>query len=344
MNLEVKNLNLDGLTIQKIPLLEKSRVIISRILKKGEVQVAQPDTILGLGDILLAVGPQVHLEELRLIIGDRSNVDLKAIPSKITTKRILVTKREILGKTIEELEFLQTHDVTITRVSRADIEFTPTSDFRLQFGDTVLAVGEEEAIKKITLELGNSLRQLNYPQLVPVLVGIALGVILGCYPIVLPGMPAPVKLGLAGGPLLVAILLSRVGRIGPLIWYMPISANFMLREIGIVLFLTCVGLKAGDQFLHTLIQGQGLYWIGCAALITVLPLLTVALFARAIYKLNFMSLSGLLAGSMTDPPALAYSSSIANSDAPNISYATVYPLVMLLRVLSAQLLVLLLAH
>jgi len=340
-NIEVKNPNLEGLVIEKIPSLEDSSVVISRILHEGKVEVAQPDTVIHIGDILLAVGPREDLDEIKLVVGELSKVDLKALPSSIITKRILVTKKSILGKTIDELECLDKYDVNITRISRADIEFSPNADFTFQFGDTVLAVGLEENIKKVAAELGNSLRQLNHPEIIPVLVGIALGVILGSYPMYFPGMPAPVKLGLAGGPLVVAILLSRLGRIGPLVWYMPISANFMLRELGIVLFLTCVGLMSGDKFVATLVQGSGLYWMACAALITFVPILIIALIARFFFKTNYLTICGLLAGSMTDPPALAFATGIVpHSDAPNISYATVYPLVMLLRVLSAQIMVL----
>ncbi len=340
-NIEVKNPNLEGLVIEKIPSLEDSSVVISRILHEGKVEVAQPDTVIHIGDILLAVGPREDLDEIKLVVGELSKVDLKALPSSIITKRILVTKKSILGKTIDELECLDKYDVNITRISRADIEFSPNADFTFQFGDTVLAVGLEENIKKVAAELGNSLRQLNHPEIIPVLVGIALGVILGSYPMYFPGMPAPVKLGLAGGPLVVAILLSRLGRIGPLVWYMPISANFMLRELGIVLFLTCVGLMSGDKFVATLVQGSGLYWMACAVLITFVPILIIALIARFFFKTNYLTICGLLAGSMTDPPALAFATGIVpHSDAPNISYATVYPLVMLLRVLSAQIMVL----
>jgi putative transport protein len=246
----------------------------------------------------------------------------------------------VLGKTIEELD-LEAYGLAITRVSRAEIEFTPTANLRLQFADTLLLVGEVDAIEKAGNELGNSPRQLNHPQIASIFVGIALGVFLGSIPFSFPHMPAPVKLGLAGGPLIVAILLSRLSRIGPLIYYMPISANLMLRELGITLFLACVGLRAGDQFIKTLTQGDGFYWMGLAALITLIPILLVGVAARAIYRINYTNICGVLAGSMTDPPALAFANAMTGSDAPSISYATVYPLTMLLRVLSAQLLVLL---
>lgn len=338
-NLVVTNENLNGLPISKIPGIDDSGVVISRVLKGKQVDVATPDTILHSNDIVHLVGSQDSIDSIKVAIGHVAEVDIKSLPSHITTRRILVTQKNILGKTLDELDLQGRFEVTATRVSRAEIEFTPTPVLRLQFADTLLLVGEAEDIDRAAKELGNSAKQLNHPQIVPIFVGIALGVIFGSWPLHLGSMPAPVKLGLAGGPLVIAIILSRIGRIGPLIYYMPLSANFMLREMGIVLFLSCVGLRAGDQFVATLVQGPGLYWMGCAALITLLPLLIVGLAARAFYKLNFMSLCGVLAGSMTDPPALAFANTIAASDAPSISYATVYPLTMLLRVLCAQLLV-----
>ena len=339
LNIAVTNPNLDGLAIERIPGMASSGVVISRVLRGGEMVVATPETVLHLGDAVHAVGPEDKLREVQIIIGKPSDVDLKSLPSTVTTRRVVVTKKSVLGKSVEELN-LDDMGVAVTRVSRADIEFTPTASFTFQFADTVLLVGEEEAINRAANALGNSPKQLNHPQIVPIFVGIALGILVGSIPFHFPNIPAPVKLGLAGGPLLVAILLSRLGRVGPLIYYMPQSANFMLRELGIVLFLACVGLKAGDQFIHTLTQGPGLYWMACASLITLVPLLVVGLFARAIYKLNYTSICGVLSGSMTDPPALAFANTMAGSDAPSISYATVYPLTMLLRVVSAQLLVL----
>ncbi len=343
-NLEVTNPNLDGLRIRDIPGLAESGVVISRILHEGNLQVAHPETVMRLGDVLHAVGPEKKLRQLKLVVGSESEVDLKEMPSSLVIRRLVVTRKSVLGKTLEELDLVGRFGVTVTRVSRAEIEFTPTRDYRLQFGDTLLAIGEEEGIARAAAEVGNSARRLNHPEIVPIFVGIVLGVIVGSWPVEIAGMPAPVKLGLAGGPLVVAILLSRLGRVGPLVWYMPISANFILREVGIVLFLACVGLRAGDQFLATLVNGDGLRWMAWATLITLVPLLVVALVARAVYRVNYLSLCGLLAGSMTDPPALAFATNITGSDAPNVSYATVYPLVMLLRVLSAQAIVLLLVR
>jgi putative transport protein len=203
----------------------------------------------------------------------------------------------------------------------------------------VLAVGEAGDLQKVSAELGDSPKSLNYPHLVPMFLGIVLGIVVGSWPFSLPGVPAPVRLGLAGGPLVVAILLARLGKLGPLVWYMPISANYALRETGIVLFLSAVGLGAGDVFVDTLVHGAGLNWMACGAAITVVPILTVALFARSVLRLNFLTLCGLVAGSMTDPPALAFATGISGSEAPSVAYATVYPMTMILRVLSAQLLV-----
>lgn len=340
LNLVVQNLNLNGLPISRIPNLSESSVVISRVYHEGRMEVATPDTVIYQGDVLLAVGPPAKIEDLRLIIGQPASMDLRRLPSHLTTRRLLVTKKEVLGKTADELDLHEKYGVTITRISRAEIEFTPSTSFRFQFGDTVVVVGEEEDIQRVAQLVGNSTKQLNHPQVVPIFVGIALGIVLGSWPMHFSQIPAPVKLGLAGGPLLAAIILSRIGRIGSIIWYMPTSANFMLREVGITLFLACVGLKSGDQFVPTLLQGDGFYWMGMAALITLVPLMLVGLFARLFYKLNFMSVCGLLSGSMTDPPALAFANTMAGSDSPSVAYATVYPLTMFLRVLTAQLLVL----
>jgi len=301
--------------------------------------VPQPETRLQFGDVLLAVGSPDELDKLRMVVGCESDTDLRTLPSSLTTKRLVVTRKNVLGQSLGELDFIRRYGVMISRVSRTEIEFTPTHDLRLQYGDTVLAVGEAPAIAKVAQELGDSAKALNHPLLIPVFLGIVLGVIVGSVPMSLPGVPAPVKLGLAGGPLLVAIILSRVGRIGPLVWHMPISANFMLREVGITLFLGCVGLRSGDRFLSTLTEGPGLRWMALATLITIVPLLAVALVGRIFLKTNYMTLCGLLAGSMTDPPALAFAQNITRSDSPNVAYATVYPTTMILRVLCAQLMV-----
>ncbi|MCC7406664.1 MAG: putative transporter [Phycisphaeraceae bacterium] len=338
-NLEVTNRNLVDVQIQNVPLISGSGLVISRILQDGILSVPQPETRLKFGDVLLAVGSPEELDKLRMVVGCESDTDLRMLASPLTTKRLVVTRKNVLGKSLDELDFVRRYGVVLSRVSRAEIEFTPTHDFRVQYGDTFLAVGEAPAISKVAQELGDSPKALNHPQLIPVFLGIVLGVIVGSVPMSLPGVPAPVKLGLAGGPLLVAIILSRVGRIGPLVWHMPISANFMLREVGITLFLGCVGLRSGDRFISTLTEGPGLQWMALAAMITLVPLLVVALVGRIFLKTNYMTLCGLLAGSMTDPPALSFAQNITRSDAPNLAYATVYPTTMILRVLCAQLMV-----
>ena len=340
MNLTVTNPNLNGVEIKQVPGVAESGVVISRVFKGKEVRVATPETVLNTGDVVLVVGPQDKMAGVCMIIGNPATMDLKTIPSHLSTQRVIVTRKDALDKSIEELDLDGTHGVTITRINRGELELTPTPGFELKFGDAVIVVGDDDSLQRASALLGNSIKTLHHPEVVPIFVGIALGIILGSWPVQFPGMPAPVRLGLAGGPLLAAIFLSRLGRIGPIIWYMPQSANFILRELGITLFLSCVGLKAGDQFLSTLVAGPGLVWMGCAALITLLPLLIVGFVARAVYKYNYMTICGVLAGSMTDPPALAFANTIAASDAPSISYATVYPLTMLLRVITAQMLVL----
>ncbi len=341
LNLDVQNTNLDGLKLSDVPFPDDAGVVVSRIFHEGRVSAVQPETRLRVGDTVLAVGPKEALERLRIVIGAPSARNLQAEPSPVTSRRLVVTHKRAIGRPVTEVNDRVRHfGVTLTRVARADIEMPISPEVRLNFGDQVMAVGEPEGIAQAAAELGNQPKTLNHPMLVPVFVGIALGVVLGSWPLQFPGAPAAVKLGLAGGPLLVAIVLSRVGKIGPLVWYMPISANFMLREVGIALFLACVGLRSGDRFVATLVQGDGLTWLGLAALITLVPLLVVGLVARVFLKLNYLSLCGLLSGSMTDPPALAFVTQLTGSEGPSIAYATVYPLTMFLRVLCAQFMVL----
>lgn len=340
INLEVTNPNLDALQLQQIPILNQGGVVVSRVLKGDKAIVAQPDTTIRKGDVLHVVGPKAKFDDLKLVIGTPSKVDVKAIPSHINSRRMIVTNTAAFGKTVEELGLQEKYDVTITRTSRAEIEIPFNPNWRFQFADVVLVVGSEESLKAVEHELGNSVKKLEHPHMIPIFVGIALGVILGSWPVPLPGLPAPVKLGLAGGPLLVAIILSRIGQIGGMSWYMPRSANLTMREFGIVLFLACVGLYAGGGFVQTIVDGPGLYWMGMAALITAVPLLTVGLIGRIMMKLNYVQLCGVLSGSMTDPPALAFANTMVGNESPSIAYATVYPLTMLLRVVTAQAIVL----
>lgn len=341
VNLEVTNPTLEGLPIGRVPGFPESAVVISRFMRKGEVTVAHPTTTLAVGDVVLAVGPKDKLEALEGILGKKASIDLRDVESNITTKNLAVTRKHVLGKTIGELALQNRFGVTVTRLSRMGLEFAAHPDLSLKFGDTLLVVGEPEAIKEASSELGNSPKDLNDPQIIPLLMGITVGVIFGSLPLAIPGLPAPVRLGLAGGPLIIAIILARIGQWGPLVWHTPVSANLMIRELGISLFLTCVGLKSGGKFVATLMSGDGVAWILWGAAITLIPLLIVGFVARSILKTNYTALCGVLAGAMTDPPALAFANTYLGSELPALSYATVYPLTMLLRVLSTQALVLL---
>jgi len=338
-DLRVENANLNGLTLSQIPFFEGMKVVMTRILHNGEVTIASQDSQLAVGDIIRLVGEHEPLEQLKILIGPESDIDLKQVASNLQSKRLVVTNKTAINQTIGSL--CLTYGVTISRVHRPDVEFSPTSAVHVQFGDELHVVGSQEALSTIEKALGNSLEELNHPQIVPIFIGITLGILLGSLPLYLPGMPSAVKLGMAGGPLLVAIMLSRIGNWGTMTWHLPKSSNIILKDIGIVLFLACVGLHSGDQFVETLLGGDGFYWMACAALITVLPLLIIAAVARIVFKLNFLSLCGLLSGSMTDPPALAFANNLSPSAAVSMTYATVYPLVMILRIIAAQLIILL---
>lgn len=338
-NFEVRNANLVGRRIDAIPGLDRSGVVISRISRDGVVSVARSGTELALGDVLHAVGPDEGLDALRVVVGADAGIDLKSIPGNVISRRLLVTKGAVLGRQIADLTTLPEHGVIITRVTRQGLEFTAAPGFKLQFGDVLMVVGEEAAIDSVARTVGNSPKALEHPHPIPLFIGIALGVLVGSIPLAVPGLPAPVKLGLAGGPLVVAILLARLANTGSLVWHLPPSANLALREIGITLFLAAVGITSGEKFIEVLSGGDGLRWLLCGALITAIPLMTVALIARAWKKINYAELCGVLAGSMTDPPALAFAQQSTQSDAPAVAYASVYPFVMLLRVFSAQVLI-----
>ena len=247
------------------------------------------------------------------------------------------------GKSLGSLKLRTRFNINITRIYRSGIEFIANPGIELQMGDRLTVVGDEKSLAKVTAEVGNSMKRLEEPNIIPIFVGILLGVILGSIPVNLPGMAHPLKLGLAGGPLIVAILLSKYGHKFSLVSYTTASANLMLREIGIVMFLASVGIKSGENFISTLVSGDGLKWLGYGAMITLVPLLLIGFIARISLKRNYFEICGLLSGSMTDPPALAFANGIAQSEAPSIAYATVYPLVMFLRIFMAQLLILVFA-
>lgn len=343
LGLEVTNRSLEGACFNQIPFLEESGVVVSRVLRGEQVFIPEPSTTIALGDILNLVGPMTQLRRFIRVIGKESAIDVKAIPSKLTTERVYVTRRAVIGKTLKELDFESACGAVITRVTRAEIEFTAREDVQLQFGDLLFVVGSVEGVHRVAEIVGNKPKALDHPHLLTVFVGIVVGAILGAVPITLPGMPAPVRLGLAGGPLLVAIAISQVGRLGPLISYLSPAANFALREVGITLFLATVGLKSGGHFFAVLFSGPGWLWMLGGATVTLVPLLSAAFLGRALLKIRFVSLCGMLAGSMTDPPALAFATAFTSSEEPLVAYATVYPLTMIARVFIAQVLVFVLA-
>jgi len=338
----VENPNLAGLTIDAIPSRIETGVIVSRHRRAGEtnVQIAAGNTILQSGDSIVAVGSRAMLDQFQRVVGSRSEEDLRLAPGNVTNRRVVVTKKDVLGKTVGELALDARCGAVVSRVTRADIELTAVPDLRLQFGDMLQLVGNEEDLKRAAALLGNSVKELNETNFIPLFIGIFLGIVVGTMPIAFPGLPQPVRLGLAGGPLIVALVLGRIGRIGRLVCHMPVNANLAFREFGIALFFAAVGLAAGPKFFANVFSSKGLLWLGAGLCVTILPLLLAGIIARAALKLNYAVLSGLLAGSVTDPPALAFATNIVRSDAPTVAYATVYPLTMLLRILCAQVLAL----
>lgn len=339
--IEITNPELFGKKIIEIVPKLGTEVIFSRLYRKGEINFPDKDTMLMKGDIVLLITQKANHDSIIRFMGKPSALDVRTVPCKLMSKQVIVTHTKIAGQTLGSLRLRSKYGVNITRVNRAGIEFVANPNVRLEIGDKLTVVGEEQHIDKVAEVLGNSLKRLNEPNLIPIFIGILLGVILGSIPIVIPGIPTPIRLGLAGGPLIIAILISNFGYKFSLISYTTPSANLILREIGIVMFLASVGIKAGDKFIPTLLSGEGFIWMGYGALITVVPLLIVGYFARKYLRKNYIEICGLLAGSTTDPPALAYANSIAGSDAPASTYATVYPMVMFLRILVAQLLILL---
>lgn len=345
-SLTVDNPNLFGVTLKDIPDLISSGVVVTRLLRNGNITTPNGNTVIVEGDKLHIVGMPEAVAAMEKIIGHRLEKPITHVTSNadkpIVVKTILVTNKKILGRTIESLALAERYGVNISRVVRSGFKFTGRLDLRIKFADKLRVVGTAEGIEAAEKELGNSLTALDHPEILPAFLGIFLGVIVGSIPLALPGMPTPLKLGLAGGPLIAAILLSRKRKIGPLNFFMANSANLMLREFGLTLFLSCVGLNAGIKFFDVLLNGDGLYYMGLAAIITFVPLAIMATVGHLVFKVNFLSLCGVLAGATTDPPALAFANSQADSEAVNIGYASVYPLTMLLRILSGQVLAILL--
>lgn len=339
INIRVENPNLHDLAIKDVPILNGDKIICSRLKREETLKVPSPDTIIQLGDLLHLVGQPADLHNAQLVIGQEVDTSLSTKGTDLRVERVVVTNENVLGKRIRDLHFKERYDVVISRLNRAGVELVASGDISLQFGDILNLVGRPSAIDAVANVLGNAQQKLQQVQMLPVFIGIGLGVLLGSIPVFVPGFPAALKLGLAGGPLIMALILGRIGSIGKLYWFMPPSANLALRELGIVLFLSVVGLKSGGDFVNTLVNGEGLSWIGYGALITAVPLITVGILARMLAKMNYLTMCGMLAGSMTDPPALAFVNNLhPTSGAAALSYATVYPLVMFLRIITPQLL------
>lgn len=334
----VTNPKLSGVRLSEIPGVHEAGITISRIRHGEETHAAIDASLIHRDDRMVVVGPGAALDRFEHLIGERGEDEAPLAGTPLGLRRVVITDRKVLGKTVGELNLDDRFGVAVTRVTRADLQMPAVPDLRLQFGDQMQIVGTETDLDQAAQAVGNSLKELNETHFIPFFIGIALGVVLGTLPIPFPGMPQPIKLGLAGGPLIMALILGRVGRIRRQVWHMPVNTNLAFREFGIALFFAAVGLGAGPKFFGTVFSVIGVQWLLAGVCVTVLPLLLVGLFARVVLKMNFIELSGLLAGSMTDPPALAFASNIAKSDGPTVAYATVFPLTTLLRILSAQIL------
>lgn len=340
----VTNSSLFGKTIHEIKhLLGKSFIISRIVMTKSDVVIASAEVALQKGYRLLVIAQKKDKDSILAFFGEETIMseeewginDLNLVP-----RRVLVTQNNVNGKSLSDLKLGKAFGITVTRVNRAGVDLLAKPNLQLQIGDKLTIVGTQTSIDAAANLLGNSMRRLREPNLIAIFLGIALGIFLGSIPFFIPGIPQPIKLGLAGGPLIVAILISKFGPKYKLVTYTTMSANLMLREVGIALFLACVGLDAGSGFINTIVNGGGAVWILYGVIITIVPLLIVAIIGRYFFKLDYFTLIGLMAGSTTDPPALAYSNSTAGNDLPAVSYATVYPLTMFLRVLTAQLMIL----
>lgn len=343
ISIVVTNPELFGKKIRDITLLTGTGLVISRVLHNGDLIAPNSETVIHEKDIILVVTKKGNARAIVEKIGNISDMDLAARSGRLISRRILVTNKEVFGKKLGDLKLRTRYNINITRIYRAGLELVASPELRLQMGDKLTVVGDEDSLLKVTGELGNSIKRLEEPNIIPIFVGILFGVLIGSIPFRFPGIIHPIKLGLAGGPLIVAILLSRYGYKLHLVSYATPSANLMLRELGIVLFLASVGLTSGEKFIPALVSGEGFEWMGYGAIITILPLIITGFLARLVMKRNYLEVCGLLAGSMTDPPALAFANGIARNEAPAVAYATVYPLVMFLRIFMAQLLILLFA-
>ncbi len=346
-SVQVHNESIFGKTLVKIHQFLGRDFVCSRIMQNGHILIPNAKTVLGQDDVLHIVCAEDDAEAIVTFIGSRVDdinwEEEEKQDTPMVSRRILVTRSEVNGKTLSDLRVSSMYGVNVTRVNRSGMDLFASRALALQVGDRVMCVGPEDAIDRVADLLGNQLKRLDHPNIVTIFVGILVGILFGSLPVAIPGMPTPVKLGLAGGPLIIAILIGRFGYKVKLVTYTTMSANLMLREVGLVLFLASVGIKAGGKFFQTVVEGDGLLYVGIGFLITFIPLIVMGMIARFKLKLNYFTLMGLIAGSNTDPPALAYANTTAGNDAPSVGYSTVYPLAMFLRILTAQMIVLLLS-
>lgn len=340
MDLEVTNLYLEGKTLAQVHNFLNRDFVCSRILHDGHVSIPNGSTIFHIGDKLFVVCAENDAEAIIAFIGPTINVDWKKQDEPMVSKRILVTRSSINGKTLGQMHFSSAYGVNVTRVTRQGMDLFAIPSLSLQVGDRIMVVGPEDAVNRVAAVMGNSIKRLDAPNIATIFVGVFIGILFGSIPVAIPGIPVPIKLGIAGGPLIIAFLIGRYGYKVHLVTYTTTSANMMLREIGLMLFLASVGIKAGDGFLETVIQGDGVKYVYTGFLITIIPILIIGIIARKKYKFNYFTIMGMIAGTYTDPPALAYANSICSKEAPSIGYSTVYPLSMFLRIFTAQIIVL----
>ena len=340
MHLEVTNKYLEDKTLLQVHNFLNRDFVCSRILHDGHVSIPNRDTVFHVGDQLFVVCAEADAEAIVAFIGPVIEVDWAQQDQPMVSKRILVTNPSINGKSMASMHFSSVYGVNVTRITRQGMDLFASAGLPLQVGDRIMVVGHEDAVDRVANKMGNSIRRLDAPNIATIFVGVILGIIFGMLPIAIPGMPVPLKLGIAGGPLIVAILIGRYGYKIKLVTYTTTSANMMLREIGLVLFLASVGIKAGATFFNTVVEGDGLLYVLTGFLITIIPILIIGPIARMKYKFNYFTIMGMIAGTYTDPPALAYANSVCSKEAPALGYSTVYPLSMFLRIFTAQLIVL----
>ena len=340
MHIEVTNKYLEGRTLLQVHNFLNRDFICTRILHDGHVSIPNRDTVFHLGDQLSIVSSEADAEAVVAFIGPVIEVDWQQQDQPMVAKRIVVTNASINGKTFGQMHFSSVYGVNVTRVTRQGMDLFASANLPLQVGDRIMVVGPEDAVERVANKMGNSVRRLDTPNIATIFVGIFIGILFGMLPFAIPGMPVPMRLGIAGGPLIVAILIGRFGYKVKLVTYTTTSANMMLREIGLVLFLASVGIKAGANFFGTVVEGDGLLYVLTGFIITVVPILIIGPIARVRYHFNYFTIAGMIAGTYTDPPALAYANSICSKEAPALGYSTVYPLSMFLRILLAQVIVL----